>query len=118
MTGGSDRGSYFIPKKIPTSEVVYPKKLLLFLAHPKKSLSLFASANFIIYLLESENMPTSTLVLVKNKTIQKQIQKARMTVIVSLHPIFCDNFIFLSGLDARGVPVITFHIDYNLRNIS
>ena len=42
-------------------------------------------------------MPTSTLVLVKNKTIQKQIQKAHMTVIVSLHP------------------VITFHIDYNLR---
>ena len=26
-------------------------------------------------------------------------------------------WIFLSGLDARGVPVITFHIDYNLRNI-
>ena len=25
--------------------------------------------------------------------------------------------IFLSGLDARGVPVITFHIDDNLRNI-
>ena len=37
-------------------------------------------------------MSTSTLVLVKNKTIQKQIQKAGMTVIVSLHPIFCDNF--------------------------
>ena len=37
-------------------------------------------------------MLTSTLVLVKNKTIQKQIQKARMTVIGSLHPIFCDNF--------------------------
>ena len=37
-------------------------------------------------------MPTSTLVLVKNKTIQKQIQKACMTVIVSLHPIFCNNF--------------------------
>ena len=30
-------------------------------------------------------MPTSTLVLVKNKTIQKQIQKARMAVILSLH---------------------------------
>ena len=30
MTGGSDRGSYFIPKKIPTSEFVYPKKSLLF----------------------------------------------------------------------------------------
>ena len=51
--GGSDRGSYFIPKKIPTSEFVYPKKSLLFLAYPKKSLSVFVSANFIIYLLES-----------------------------------------------------------------
>ena len=30
MTGGSDRGSYFIPKKIPTSEFVYPKKSQLF----------------------------------------------------------------------------------------
>ena len=28
--GGSDRGSYFIPKKITTSEFVYPKKLILF----------------------------------------------------------------------------------------
>ena len=28
--GGSDRGSYFIPKKITTSEFVYPKKSLLF----------------------------------------------------------------------------------------
>ena len=28
----------------------------------------------------------------KNKTIQKQIRKARLTVIASLHPIFCDNF--------------------------
>ena len=51
MTGGSDRGSYFIPQKIPTSEFVYPKKSLLILAYPKKSLSVFASANFI--LLES-----------------------------------------------------------------
>ena len=41
--GGSDRGSYFIPKNIPTSEFVYSKK----------SLSVFASANCIIYLLES-----------------------------------------------------------------
>ena len=53
MTGGSNRGSYFIPKKIPTSEFVYPKKSLLFLAYPKKSLSVFTSANFISYLLES-----------------------------------------------------------------
>ena len=40
--GGSDRGSYFIPKKITTSEFVYPKKsLLFFLTYPKKSLSSF-----------------------------------------------------------------------------
>ena len=37
--GGGDRGSYFTLKKITTSEFVYPKKSLLFLAHPKKSLS-------------------------------------------------------------------------------
>ena len=51
--GGSNRGSYFIPQKIPNSEFVYPKKPLLFLAYPKKSFSVFASANVIIYLLES-----------------------------------------------------------------
>ena len=38
---GADRDSYFIPKKITTSEFVYPKKSLLFLAYPKKSLSPF-----------------------------------------------------------------------------
>ena len=36
--GGSDRGSYFIPKKITTSEFVYPKKSQLFFANPKNSL--------------------------------------------------------------------------------
>ena len=41
--GGVDRGSYFIPKKITTSEFVYPKKSLLFLAYPKKSLSPFST---------------------------------------------------------------------------
>ena len=39
VTGGSDRGSYIIPKKITTSEFVYPKKSLLFLAYPKNVLS-------------------------------------------------------------------------------
>ena len=39
MTGGSDRGSYFVPKKITTSEFVYPKKSLLFLVYSPKSLS-------------------------------------------------------------------------------
>ena len=38
---GSDSGSYFIPQKITTSEFVCPKKSLLFLAYPKKSLSPF-----------------------------------------------------------------------------
>ena len=38
---GSDRGSYFIPKKITTSEFVYPKKSLLFLPYPKKTLTPF-----------------------------------------------------------------------------
>ena len=39
--GGSNRGSYFIPKKVATSEFAYPKISLLFLhvAYPKKSLS-------------------------------------------------------------------------------
>ena len=41
MMGGSDRGSYFIPKKITTSVFSYPKKSLPFLAYPKKSLSSF-----------------------------------------------------------------------------
>ena len=39
--GGSDRGSYFLPKKITTSEFAYPKKSLLFVTYPKKSLSSF-----------------------------------------------------------------------------
>ena len=39
--GRSDRGSYFIPKKITTSKFVHPKKLLSFLTYPKKSFSLF-----------------------------------------------------------------------------
>ena len=37
MTGGSDRGSYFIPKKIPFSEFIYPKKSLVFLTYPKRN---------------------------------------------------------------------------------
>ena len=41
---GSDRGLYFIPKKITTSEFVNPKKSLLFLAYPPlKSLSPFSA---------------------------------------------------------------------------
>ena len=37
--GGSNRGSHFIPKRITTSEFVYPKESLLFLKYQKKSLS-------------------------------------------------------------------------------
>ena len=43
MMRGSDRGSYFIPKKITASELAYPKKSLLFLAYPQKSLSHFSA---------------------------------------------------------------------------
>ena len=37
MTGRSDRGSYFIPQKITTSEFVYPKKSLSPLSQPQKT---------------------------------------------------------------------------------
>ena len=50
--GGVRQRFIFHTQEIPTSEFVYPKKSLLFLAYPKKSLSVFASANFIIYLLK------------------------------------------------------------------
>ena len=46
MTGGSDRGSYFIPKKIPTSEFVYPKKSLLFFSIPQKIPQCFCISKF------------------------------------------------------------------------
>ena len=88
MTGGSDRGSYFIPKKIPTSEFVYPKKSLLFLAYPKNPSVYFVYSVSIVVLM----------------THWKALN-------------YVTYWIFLSGLDARGVQVITFHIDYNLRNI-
>ena len=41
MIGGSNRASYIIPKKITTSEFVYPKKSLLF-SIPKNPLVLFS----------------------------------------------------------------------------
>ena len=46
MTGGSDRGSYFIPQKIPTSEFVYPKKSLLFFSIPQKIPQCFCISKF------------------------------------------------------------------------
>ena len=44
MTGGGgiDRGSYFVPKKITTSEFVYPKKSLFFQHTQKNPLVLFS----------------------------------------------------------------------------
>ena len=54
MTGGSDRGSYFIPQKIPTSEVVYPKKSLLFFSIPKEIPQCFCISKF--YYLSSEKL--------------------------------------------------------------
>ena len=58
MTGGSDRGSYFISKKITTSEFVYPKKSLLFLVYPKKSLSPFLDIRFLFF-LRPKKIPAS-----------------------------------------------------------
>ena len=43
----------FHTQKNPNFRICLPKKSLLFLAYPKKSLSVFASANVIIHLLES-----------------------------------------------------------------
>ena len=55
--GGSDRGSYFIPEKITTSEFVYPQKITTFLAYPKKSLSpLFATR---LFFSRFKNIPAS-----------------------------------------------------------
>ena len=55
MTRRSDRGSYFIPQKTPTSEFVYPKKSLLFLAYPKKS---HTNSNLCLCYCWSEVMKT------------------------------------------------------------
>ena len=44
-----DIGSYFIPKKIPTSEFVYPKKSLLFLAYPKNP-SVFLHQQILLFI--------------------------------------------------------------------
>ena len=51
--GGVRQRFIFCTQKNPNFRIGLPKKSLLFLAYPKKSLSVFASANFIIYLLES-----------------------------------------------------------------
>ena len=55
--GGSDRGSYFMPKKITTSVFVYPKKSLPFLAYPKKSLSSFFATqkNLSVFFRDPKN---------------------------------------------------------------
>ena len=59
--GGFDRGSYFIPKNITTSEFVYPKKSLLFIVYPKKSLSPFFTTqkNPSVFLRDPKKIPAS-----------------------------------------------------------
>ena len=50
---GGNRGSYFIPKKITTSECVYSKKVTIFLAHPKNSLSpVFAAQKILVSFID------------------------------------------------------------------
>ena len=62
MTGGSDRGSYFIPKKIPTSEFVYPKKSLFF-SIPQKIRQCFCISKF--YYLSSGKLKHANFNFVK-----------------------------------------------------
>ena len=58
--GGSDRGSCFLPKKITTSEFVYPKKSLLFLTYPKNPLVLFSQPKKISpFFLRPKKIPAS-----------------------------------------------------------
>ena len=76
----------FIPQKIRTSEFVYPKKSLLFFRLPKKIPRCFCISKF--YYSFSGKLKHAKL----NSGFSGQKQKARMTVRVSLHPIFCDNF--------------------------
>ena len=46
MTRGSDRGSYFIPKKFPISAFVYPKKIPTFFSIPQKIPQCFCITKF------------------------------------------------------------------------
>ena len=58
---GSDSCSYFIPKKIPTSEFVYPKKIPVFLAYPKISHTnskLHLHVFFFFFFHDSKKIPT------------------------------------------------------------
>ena len=59
--GGSDRGLYFIPKNITTSEFVYPKNHYFFLAYPKKSLSSFFATqkNPSVFFSQPKKIPAS-----------------------------------------------------------
>ena len=61
MTGGSDRSSYFIPQKITTSEFVYQKKSLLFLAYPQTiPYSFFCNLKKIpLFFSRPKNIPAS-----------------------------------------------------------
>ena len=54
--GGFNRGSYFIPKEIPTSEFVYPKKnpYVFNIQYPKKSLT---NSKLLISADEKYNTP-------------------------------------------------------------
>ena len=54
--GGSDKGSYFTHKNITTSEFVYPKKSLPFLAYPKKSLYFFPTQKFLASFIDPKKI--------------------------------------------------------------
>ena len=93
MTGGSDRGSYFIPKKIPTSEFVYQKKI------PQ----CFCISKF--YYLSSGKLKHANFNFGFG-----QKQNYTKTNTKSSHDCYSVSSSYL-------LSVITFQIDYKLRNI-
>ena len=79
MMGGSNRGSYFIPKKITTSEFVYPKKSLPFIAFPKKTLVLFSQHKKIpLFFFVIQKIPAS-FIDQKKKNFDQNYRPKKLT---------------------------------------
>ena len=84
MLGGSDKGSYFIPQKITTSEFVYPKKSLLTLAYPKKSLSPFFATqkNPSVFFSQPRKIPVSFID--PKKSLLAKISDPKKSLVLNL----------------------------------
>ena len=86
--GGEDRQRFIlIPQKIPTSQFVYPKKSLLFIAYPKKNPSEFLHEQILLFIFW--NAKTCQLQLwfwSKTKLYKTNTKSSHDCYIVSLHP--------------------------------